>query len=136
MVYSESKVSKNKIDFNKIDSAIKRATDETIDALSDAYDDAMTDEVWQWEGVTHRRNGEIVGSPRNILDTEELIDSKIIIRSGNNARFEWTSDHAATVHDGAMLRSGTELPGRPWTKLAAERFNASEFMQKKLNRNL
>lgn len=127
---------KNKIDFNKINSAIRRATDETIDALSDAYDDAMTDEVWQWDGITHRKNGEVVGSPRNILDTEELINSKTIVRNGNNARIEWTADHAAIAHDGATLRNGTELAARPWTKLAAERFNASEFMQKKLNKNL
>jgi hypothetical protein len=127
---------KNKIDFNKINNAINRSVHETVDALSDAYDDAMTDKVWAWDGITHRKNGEVVGSPRNILDTEELINSKIIVRSGNNAKIEWTADHSTIVHDGATLRNGTELAARPWTKLAAERFNASEFMQKKLNRNL
>lgn len=126
----------NNINLNKINSAIQRAVDETIDALSDAYDDAMIDDVWEWDGITHRRNGETVGSPRNILDTEELINSKIIVRSGNNAKIEWTADYAAIVHDGATLINGTELAARPWTKLAAERFNASEFMQRKLNRNL
>lgn len=126
----------NNIDFSKINSAIQRAVDETIDALSDAYDDAMIDDVWEWDGITHRRNGEIVGSPRNILDTEELINSKTISRNGSNAKFEWNADHAVIVHDGATLRNGTELPARPWTKLAAERFNASDFMQTKLNRQL
>lgn len=129
-------MSKAKIDFNKINNAIRRATDQTIDALSDAYDDAMTDEVWAWDGITHRRNGEVVGSPRNILDTEELINSKVIVRSGNNARIEWTADHATIVHDGATLRNGTELAARPWTKLAAQRFNASEFMKRKINKSL
>ena len=127
---------KNKIDFNRINNAIRKACDETIDALSDAYDDAMTDEVWQWDGITHRRNGDVVGSPRDIVDTQELIDSKMIVRNGDNARIEWTADYAAIVHDGATLTNGTDLPARPWTKLAAQRFNASAFMQKKLNRNL
>lgn len=127
---------KNNINLNKINSAIARAFDETIDALSDAYDDAMTDETWEWDGITYRKNGEVVGSPRNIIDTEELIDSKLISRNNSNAKFEWTADHAAIVHDGATLKNGTELPAQPWTKLARERFDASAFMQRKLNRNL
>jgi P2-related tail formation protein len=126
----------NKININKINQAIRKATDETVEALSDAYDDAITDEVWEWDGITHRRNGEVVGSPRNILDTEELIDSKVIVRRGDNAKIEWTAPHAAIVHDGATLKSGGEIQARPWTKLAHQRFNATEFMQLRLNRGL
>jgi hypothetical protein len=114
------------IDIDKINKIITSAFDETIEALSEAYDDA----------ITHRKNGEVVGTPRNIIDTEELIDSKIIIRQGNSAFFEWEAEHAAIVHDGATLQTGSDIPARPWTELAAERFDASEFMSKKLNKSL
>ena len=35
----------------------------------------LLDERWHWPGETRRRNGEIVGSPRDIYDTGELYRS-------------------------------------------------------------
>ena len=47
------------------------------------------------------------------------------------AVFENTAEYASIVHDGATLRSGTELPSRPWMTGAFGEFNdfnATEFM--------
>ncbi|WP_238360572.1 hypothetical protein [Iningainema tapete] len=60
----------------------------------------------------------------------------MISRSANSAQYEWESDHAAIVHDGATTKSGTELPARPWTELGLKECNAAEIMQRKLNQIL
>lgn len=35
--------------------------------------ESVTDSRWRWSGRTRRRNGTLVGSPRNIVDTGELL---------------------------------------------------------------
>jgi hypothetical protein len=37
---------------------------------------SITDKKWKWDRVTYRRNGEVADSPRNIVDTSELLDSQ------------------------------------------------------------
>ncbi|QLE47987.1 hypothetical protein FD724_07535 [Nostoc sp. C057] len=85
---------------------------------------------------TLRNNGDLVGSPRNILDEEELYNSLVIARSANAAEYTWESDHAAIIHDGATTKNGTELPARPWTKVGLEECDAAELMQQQLNKLL
>ena len=44
--------------------------------LGYAMDDAMNDERWSWPRLTYRQNGDVAGSPRDIVDTGELRDSR------------------------------------------------------------
>jgi hypothetical protein len=37
-------------------------------------------DVWSWPNETRRRNGEVVGSPRNIIDRGELYDNQQPVR--------------------------------------------------------
>jgi hypothetical protein len=37
---------------------------------------SMADEKWNWPTITQRKNGEAVGSPRSIIDTQELYNSQ------------------------------------------------------------
>ncbi len=129
-------MAKNKINITKINRAIRQAADATVERLSHAYDEALTDEVWEWDGTTYRRNGDVVDSPRDVVDTGKLFDSKVIRRRGDEAQFEWTADHAAIVHDGATTRDGKAIPARPWTDLAHQRFNAAKFMSNQMKRHL
>ncbi len=36
--------------------------------------------IWDWPGTTVRRNGRVVGSPRNIVDTGELLSQQQQVR--------------------------------------------------------
>ena len=74
-----------KIDHNRISKAVTSAFDATIDRLSDEFDNAITADVWQWSGVTVRRNGDIVSSPRDIVDEGSLLGSQVILRRGYSA---------------------------------------------------
>lgn len=87
------------IDTGKLNAAIQQALTRTIDAVAQTADQAMTDERWQWDGYTVRRNGQVVGSPRDIVDTGELYRSRTMpIVSGDVARIEYHSEYAEQVH--------------------------------------
>ena len=79
--------------------------------------------LWEYDGQTLRRNGEVVDSPRDIYDTGELyrsgIESYDFNVSRNTAMADWRWDarnssgryYAYYVHEG----QGTNLTARPWT---------------------
>jgi hypothetical protein len=124
------------IDSSKLNSIINKAFDVSVDALADSFQDAIASDIWEWPRETLRNNGDLVGSPRNILDSEELYNSLVIARSANAAEYTWESDHAAIVHDGATTKNGTELPARPWTKVGLEECDAAGIMQQQLDKLL
>jgi hypothetical protein len=95
-----------------------RIFERTMDWVDQDFDQQMIDSSWQWNpGVeTRRKNGERVTSPRDIVDTGELLQSKRRTRTGRSSEeFTWTADHAEYVHDGYTARGGGTVPARPWT---------------------
>lgn len=55
--------------------SLAKAFERTAEEFGGVCQDAITSRVWQWDGTTVRKSGEIAGSPRNIVDTGELKDS-------------------------------------------------------------
>ncbi len=125
-----------KIDTNKINNAITKSFDTAVEALADSCQEAIASEVWEWPRQTLRQNSDIVGSPRDIVDTGKLYDSLVISRRADAAELTWEAPHATIVHDGATTKNGGELPARPWTKRGIEDCDVAEVMQKQLNKLL
>lgn len=48
---------------------------DTVWDLQRAFTNAIEDEIYYWNGVTYRQNGDVVESPRDIVDTGALRDS-------------------------------------------------------------
>jgi len=76
--------------------------------------------IWTWPGMTQRRAGAPVGSPRNIVDLGHLRDSYEFARiphapGGPEYEHGWAAEYAMAVHEGARKRNGQTMPGRPWT---------------------
>lgn len=44
--------------------------------LHTSIKESIQSDKWEWDRETYRRNGEIVDSPRNIVDTSELLNSQ------------------------------------------------------------
>ena len=82
------------------------------------FDQQMASEKWEWNGnQTRRKNGEIVGSPRDIVDTGDLLQSKQRRQIGRSiTEFVWEDDVAELVHDGGRTKAGGAYPARPWTE--------------------
>ncbi|MFN6572409.1 hypothetical protein [Dendronalium sp. ChiSLP03b] len=129
-------MSKININKSKLDSIINKAFDVVVEAQGEAFQNAIASDIWDWPRETVRSNGETVGSPRDRVDSEELIDSLVVSRTANAAEYEWEAPHATAVHDGATLQDGTELPGTPWTEVGLQECDAAGIMQRQLNKLL
>lgn len=57
---------------------IEAAFFNTVEALSQGFNDAMDWEGYDWQGATLRSDGELVTTPRNIVDTGALKHSQTI----------------------------------------------------------
>lgn len=103
----------------------QRTFELSMDWADKDFDQQMISEKWQWEtnnpknpsNTTRRKNGEAVTSPRDIVDTGELLQSKR--RDPINSsitEFVWEDDVAELVHDGGKTKAGGVYPARPWTE--------------------
>ena len=99
----------------------QRTFEGAMDWADKDFDQQMASEKWplsgDWPNTTRRKNGEVVGSPRDIIDTGALLQSKQRETiSSSITEFTWKDDVAEGVHDGMVTKSGKRLPARPWTE--------------------
>jgi hypothetical protein len=108
-----------KLDTSDIIDLVHQAWQETIEEIETANRTAIQAWRYDWPRTTVRQNGDIVSTPRDIVDTANLLESQYVLRI-NSDRFEfgWDVDYAAAVHEGATTRSDTHLPARRWTQAA------------------
>jgi hypothetical protein len=76
-------------------------------------------EVYEWPTTTRRKNGETVGSPRNIVDTGELLRSQSAPKvQDNRLTITWGAPYSGEVLRGGFLvgtlRNAYIAPGRDW----------------------
>lgn len=87
------------INQSKIKQSLNKAFTGFVDKVVDAATDQIEAVKWDWDRVTVRSTGEIVYTPRNIVDTGYLRDSVLIDRTGQtSATITWEADYAAQVH--------------------------------------
>lgn len=84
--------------------------------LNGRFQDALGSKVWEWPNETKRSNGQIVGSPRTIVDSGILRASNSFQVEGPVAFFRWSVNYASAIHEGATLRNGGTIYPRPWTR--------------------
>jgi len=99
----------------------QRTFEGAMDWADKDFDQQMASEKWPlteaWPSSTRRKNGEVVGSPRDIIDTGALLQSKKRDAiSSSITEFIWQDDVAEGVHDGMATKRGNRLPARPWTE--------------------
>ncbi len=89
--------------------------------LEEAFNFEIASPVWNWPGETVRSKGVVAGSPRNIIDSGDLLDSYDRQRTDKTQYLHaWRVPYAAANHDGAALRSGAVIIPRPWTDRPVE----------------
>ncbi|WP_339096192.1 hypothetical protein WDJ50_02565 [Deinococcus sp. VB142] len=104
---------------------LSRAFEATVQDFADACQDAFEHPAYAWPATTRRRNGEVVSSPRNIVDMGTLRDSQQPPQfAGNSARISWTAGHAAAVFLGAVYRKRDySMPARNLPRDTARAFD-------------
>ena len=115
------------IDFDVIDDIINDAFATLCDEFSQEQIGQLESVKWGWDGITHRKSGQVVGSPRDIVDTGELRDSLSLgMESPTECVYSYDAPHAAIVHEGAKLNNGKDIPARPWIESAISEYDLVE----------
>jgi len=73
-------------------------------------------------------------SSEDIVDTGQLRASqRVDFPEELEAALSWNTDYAAYVHEGAALKNGRVIIGRPWATLAASRLDLQATFDKIYN---
>lgn len=128
-----------KFNLQRINNSIDTAFQSTAEIYAEALQEALSTPSFDWPGETQRQNGQIAGSPRDAVDTRDLIDSQqpVVIEqssAGITASIEYTSDHAAVVYSGKDDQDN--YPGRKWDEAAQEAINLTQIFAQELRREL
>lgn len=92
---------------------------------------------WLWPNTTIRENGEIVTSPRNIVDTSALMFSQKVglreFKTKSQIKISYSVPYAAIVHYGGVIRpygnrfaNAVIYPARPWVQAILEGTNGQK----------
>jgi len=93
--------------------------------LKVALGEAVGSSTWDWPRTTIRKNGQIVSSPRNIVDTGALKNSLSIaeknLKTKTTLMIKYSTPYAALAHYGGVVQpygnrnaNAVLVPGRPW----------------------
>lgn len=108
--------------FNKtsmMDELRKEFKDMNHKVLPDLFAAEIRASKWEWFGVTLRKNGRRVSSPRDIVDTGALLTShRIVDVSPNIIDHIWDRENSKLIHDGSP-----KYRARPWTKGVMDRLS-------------
>ena len=116
-----------------------------IRAYGDALDAQLKDEIkavqFDWPRRTRRRNGSVVGSPRDIVDTGNFLRSqRRDYPDASTLRFTWDAKsdkgfmYAGLILTGYTTSKGTPMPPRNWIKPALDKYPLNEFFIKEWRR--
>lgn len=106
---------------NILERICQDAFDEVLEQLARGFRELIESPVFDWPNTTRRRNGQVVSTPRDIVDRGDLRDSQQLTKSNPRlASFVWGVRYALYVHQGWTTVSGQELPGRDWTTPVAK----------------
>lgn len=116
--------------------------DEMVGEFAQEINFQIEDTKWDWPRETVRKNGSVVGSPRDIVDKGDLKNSQFIEDVSDTFRIVgYTAEHAPLVHEGYEIERNdgtvTDVPARRFIDTAIEDYNPieaySEILKEKLN---
>lgn len=104
--------------------------------VSKKFKDKIESEAFEWPNVTIRKNGSVVTSPRNIVDTGAFIASQN--RESINATttlFTWGVPYSSLILTGYTTRSGSQMPARDWiTPVIKDEFRMQDYFERQFKR--
>jgi hypothetical protein len=91
---------------------------------------------WYWPNETKRKSGQVVSSPRDIVDKEKLLKSQDVKIDGLHVKFFNTANYSDLVHEGGS-NGHAILPARPFmTDVLDGGPSVAERLAEKLKANL
>ena len=95
-------VARLKINDQNLRALLSKKLEKKIKQLDKELRITIQSPVFEWDSTTKRKNGEIVGSTRNAVDTGKLLNSQRVTFSKNQtATITWSVPYAGVVFDHA-----------------------------------
>lgn len=93
------------------------------------FQESIVNQRYEWPNVTLRSNGQVVSSPRNIVDTGQLkLSQERKQLSATSVLFTWPTPYSGAVLTGFKTQNGTTFPGRDWiTPVLTEDFPMESY---------
>jgi hypothetical protein len=113
----------------------RRILEDYGDVLGPQLQDEIQKEQFKWPNETRRRNGRLVSSPRDIVDTSEFLNSQTAPQVSEEGatvtmRIGWTAPYAADIFNGVVgddfvnyagtLQTTDPAKARDWIKPALD----------------
>ena len=79
------------------------------------FKESIDSAVYEWPNVTIRQNGQVVTSPRNIVDTGAFKQSQErTMLNATTCLFTWNTPYSSLILTGYITKTGQRMPGRDW----------------------
>ena len=110
-----------KSNIKKLKSLNQLAFHKTADRFSDSLDESIEADVYEWDRITHRKSGEIVGTPRNVVDTGYLKDTRYEVSQVGSREYIYPADYAQEA-----LEEHLTGEGKNWIEVTIDSHNWAE----------
>lgn len=109
----------------QFDSLKQQAFHNTADRFGDALNSAMDAYIYEWDNITYRKSGEVAGSPRDIVDTGEMRNTRYDVSKINQRDYIYPADHAVEAWDEHRTSEGDDfitvaVESEDWTRVYRE----------------
>lgn len=114
-----------------------KAFQKMLPKLDAAFKNTIASNEFPWDGTTKRRSGEVVSSPRNIIDLGAFANSQSFASIDLTlAVFSWSVAYAIYIFYGYTTRSGRVVEGRDWLSATLNNFSVLDSYASELRKLL
>jgi hypothetical protein len=134
-------VAGDELNWELLEQAINRAFDKLVARFEELQVEQLEAVKWEWFRATTRKSGQVVTTPRDIVDTGSLRDSLDVTPIDNNeVKYQYGESYAGLVHQGydgvGKTGSPESYPARPWVVGAYEENDLLEIFKEYLEEEL
>ena len=126
------------LNLKEFNTKLDRSFRKTAEILGDEFQSQLTEEKRNYPRTTYRKEGRgvtgiVARSPRDVVDTEELVNSYnyAVVSTSQQflALYQWDADHAILVYTGWTSGKGTNVPPYPWCHRAIAQVDLPKLFQ-------
>jgi len=81
------------------------------------FQESIVQQRYQWPQITIRQNGQVVTSPRNIVDTGAFkLSQERTVVNATTCLFTWNVPYSSLILTGYTTSTGKRFPARDWIR--------------------
>jgi len=100
------------------------------------FQESITQQKFEWPQVTIRKNGQVVTSPRNIVDTGAFkLSQERTMLNATTCLYTWNVPYSSLILTGYTTKTGKIMPARDWiSPVLKDEFPMERFFENEWKR--